>query len=244
MIYHTLLLVFTQQLSSIRYLNLLFQFHIDLVGIAGLIEFLLGIVISAIAGVYLENKLRIMFFFKKLSSYILNSDASISVSFLFKGNRKFSIAKEINQIKDVLYKDDKDWRVHYKSDYKIVYRKNDLEIVVIVNPDSTVIIEAPEIPTTMRRIKDTFNSISDVIDKISRSLTYELSQVEFKAKLPYYQEGIAQFYIPRHFEVKDYIMTMSDKKSKMELKLIFGVLVATNDNISQLKTVFDRVLAF
>ena len=208
------------------------------------VEFILSIIISAIAGAIIENKLKVMFFFKKLKALILNSKTNLKVSFLFLHNSGVDNRREKAKIKDVFFKSDKEWKASYEDENRIVYSDGEMELFVgLLNTDGTIIIETTNISVVMRDVKDTFDTICDIVKRISEKSNYKLVTVEFKAKLPYYQD-IGQFYIPRHFEVKDYSITMKDKKLQVELQLVLGVITATNEDVSELKTLFNRVLSF
>ncbi len=217
----------------------LFLMSIDPVTLA-----LVTMVGGSILGILLERILKLTTFFKKLYCFLVNSQTQLKVSLMFSNRSRLKASKEMERLKAIFYKTDKDWRVAYKDDYKLVYQKDEIEISMILNPDSTVIMETGQMSIPIRSTKEVFNRTCDMMEKIAKELDFKLLQAEFKAKIPYYQKEVAEFHIPRFFNVKEYSLVISDNELHTEIKLVLGVLTATNGNISQLKSILDRVLAF
>ncbi|MGI0059058.1 MAG: hypothetical protein ACREBF_04775 [Candidatus Micrarchaeales archaeon] len=208
----------------------------------------LGIITTvsgAILGIILERIVKITSFFKKSYHFLKNSTTNLKVSFLF-NVPVISTEDLILKIKDNFYKNSPKWKV--ESDFssiskKIIYSNGSLYLTFLFNVDDTLIIETSDMGVPLREVGGEFDSTCDIIDKISKELNFTLLKVEFKAKLPYYQD-LAQFHLPRHFKIEDYTLEMKDKKLDLELRLTLGVITATHDNISQLKSVFGRLIAF
>lgn len=205
--------------------------------ISDILTFIVPILLSVIAGALIENKLKVMSFLKKAKAFLLNSQANLKIAFLY------STQKTLPEIQTKFYEIAKDWKISYKEHAKTVFTNGTTNLSLVLNHDSTILIETSNMSLPIRGIGDGFNSQCDMIDGLARQLDFKLIKVSFTAKLPYYQE-IAQFSIPRHFEIKDYSIDLKDKKLNVELKLVLDNISATNNSISELKSVFGRVLSF
>jgi hypothetical protein len=219
-------------------LNLSFYFNIDFVGLVGVAEAILSIVVSAVIGIILEDRLKVMSLLKKLKSFILNTQSNLKIAFLF------STTKSLTDIKRFFGQEKMDkWRLLSDANNKLIYTDGSTNLSFVINHDSTILIETSTMSFPIREMDEAFNSKADMVESISNELGFRLIRVSFDAKLPYYQK-IANFSIPRHFLIKDYSITLKDKKLDVELKLVLDNISVTNQSISELKSIFRRVLSF
>jgi len=207
--------------------------------LTGIASFIIPLIIGAIAGTILEHWLKTYSTIVKLWHFLVNAESSLKMVFVFSGNTK------IAEIKDIFYKTEKEdtWHVLKEERNKVIYSNDEATFEFVVNPDGKVSIETSKITKPIREIGGCFDSQCQTIQKFADTAEIKLESAWFEVHLPYYKE-FAKFCIPpRYLELKDYQLSLHDKCTGSNVKVVLGTISASNKALSDLKTIFYHVIA-
>ena len=201
---------------------------------------IIGAIISAVVGAYLEHKLKMWSILRKLYYFAINSQTSLKIYF------KLTSDEEIHQndIKHIFHKTDKQgrWKILKEDTNTVVYSDDELNLDFFVMPDNTLMVQTSRISKPIRGLSTEFEAICNIIDSFSKLSKYAVINCSFEVHLPY-QRDMLKFYFPKHYELQDYKIELKDRDFNSELKINDKVISSADSEISKMKTAFHRLLS-